>query len=158
MIRNEGTQRARAGVILATACLLSALLGLAVGGAALWRFLTPDSHDGFQPQQRLASLKGALGPDLPPPEGAAFVSRTENAGDNVSDGPSVEWQYRFDGPQAAFVDHYRVELAERGWTEERPGNAPGQLINFGKTFEGAHHVIAIFAPGDNANFRLTAFD
>lgn len=158
MVGNEGTRRGRSGAILAALCLLSSLLGLSVGGAALWRTLTPHSPDGLQPGQRLASLKGALGPDLPGPQGAALVSRTESAGNNLSDGPSVEWQYRFDGPQAAFVDLYRVALAERGWIEERPGNAAGELINFGKTFQGVHHGIAIFAPGDNPNFRLMAFD
>ncbi len=152
-----GRRRIRPAVVVGACCLVAAVACVLIGGVALLRALNPESPDGLQPPQRLAHLKAVLASDPLPPEGATLVSRIEHAGNNLSDGPAVDWEYRFDGTSSDFVEHYRVALTGRGWTEETPGNLPGQLTNFGKISQGTHYVIAIFAPGQDPNFRLQAF-
>jgi hypothetical protein len=135
----------------------AATMIVALGAVSLWRTLSPDSRDGLQPKERLVNLKAALVADPPAPDGATLLNRTEYAGDNLSDGPSIGWEYQFGGTASEFVEHYRLVLENKGWQMEQPGNLPGQLMNFGIVENGTHYTIALFGPGSTPNYRVSAF-
>jgi hypothetical protein len=123
----------------------------------MWVVLdTGADHDQQRLEDRLTSLKVAIGADPAAPPTAVLVSRNEYRGDLISDGPGVAWEYRFDGSGKQFAEHYRRTLSSQGWTEVPSGNLPGQLANFEKTSGGRRVVISIYSPGITDNFLVEA--
>jgi hypothetical protein len=116
-----------------------------------------NGEDSRQPNERLASLRAAMTPEPPPPEGAQLLSRQESPGDGGSDGPTIEWQYAYSGTAADFAAHYRTVLIPKGWRETVPGNMPGQLTNFERSTGQGRVVIILFAPVTSLpNFEVLA--
>ena len=133
-------------------------LALLVFAAVIARKESQNRHSAEREtlEERLDTLQGALGRDPVPPSAAVLISRTEFLGDLVSDGPAIEWKYTFGGTSAEFVEHYRSTLASQGWTEQPPGNVPGQLANFGRRTEGGDVLIVIFAASTRDIFEVYA--
>lgn len=113
--------------------------------------------DGLEPADRLALLQEAVGDEPEPPAGARSLERTGYPGDDISDGPSVEWEYRYTGTPDQFAEHYRRTLPQHGWVEEPPGNMPGQITNFRRERDGEGVLLVIWGPGLTPNFGVSAY-